>query len=216
MREIIVFDLDGTLLSHDSMRIWITEQLKSHPLRWLCGIMIMPIALVCMRFKPLRYWGISLFLHIAIYGLNEQQLQEKFKDFALRIKNHSIPDLYWFQDGLLVLKAHLDAGRSIILVTGCLELLAKELMISMELNVEAVGTTIKNKGNQWMIESHCINEEKVRRLKLIGIDQWLATYSDDPIQDRPILMKGKYAYLINSDHLHSYHKIKNLNFLQWR
>ena len=216
MPDVIIFDLDGTLLSGDSMRTWITEQLKSHPVRFLCALVSMPVASILMKFKKTKEIGISIFLWIATYGLSKDQLQEEFRTFSIRIKNNSIPNLTWFQDGLLEIKAHLDQERRVILATGTPELLAKELLSSMDLDIEAVGTTLKNRNRGWISESHCVNEEKVRRLKKLNIQNWLATYSDDIKQDYPILMNGKYAYVINDKKSKQIsYKLQNLQFLEW-
>ncbi|QUV71461.1 hypothetical protein AbD4_03865 [Acinetobacter baumannii] len=38
MKEIVVFDLDGTLLSGDSTKAWLTDKLKSNLLRFIACI----------------------------------------------------------------------------------------------------------------------------------------------------------------------------------
>ena len=206
MPEIVVFDLDGTLLSSDATRIWITKQLKSHPLRFITAIAIIPLAILFMKFKKYKILGISIFLWIATYGLTRQQLEENFKTFAMGIKNNSIPNLYWFKEGISELNSHLIEGRDIVIATGSPELLAKELLESIGLNVRYVGIPLKNKVGGWVGGTYCIKEEKVDRLKLIGINhKCFATYTDDIKNDYPILINSKYPYLINVD------KQKNLS-----
>lgn len=217
MPETVVFDMDGTLLSSDSTKIWITKQLKSHPFRLLSAIVVMPVAIPLMKFKKHRLLGISIFLWIATYGLNKQQLEEKFKIFAIEIKNNSIPNLYWFKDAISELNAHLAQGRQIVIATGSPELLTKELLKSIDLDVTYVGTTLKNKAGGWIGEIHCINEEKVRRLHSIGINhEWFATYTDDIKNDYPILINSKYPYLINAHKQKNPHrKLQKIQHLKW-
>ena len=217
MPEIVVFDLDGTLLSSDATRIFITKQLKSYPLRFLSAIAIMPLAILLMKFKKYKILGISIFLWIATYGLSRQQLEENFKTFAMGIKNNSIPNLYWFKEGISELNSHLIEGRDIVIATGAPELLAKEVLESIGLNVRYVGIPLKNKVGGWVGGTYCINEEKVNRLKLIGINhKWFATYTDDIKNDYPILINSKYPYLINADkQKHLSKKLKNMHYLEW-
>ena len=217
MPEIVVFDLDKTLLSNDATRIWIIRQLKSHPLRLLSAIAIMPLAIILMKFKKYKVLGVSIFLWIATYGLSRKQLEENFKIFAVEIKNNSIPNLYWFKDGVSELNSHLIEGRHIVIATGSPELLAKELLTSIGLDVRCVGTPLKNKIGGWVGGTHCINEEKVNRLKLIGINHiWFATYTDDIKNDYPILINSKYPYLINGGKQKKLSKkLKNIRYLEW-
>lgn len=51
MKEIVVFDLDGTLLSGDSTRTWLTDKLKSNIFRFIAALIVTPIALPLMKFK---------------------------------------------------------------------------------------------------------------------------------------------------------------------
>lgn len=215
--EIVVFDLDGKLLSSDATRIWITKQLKSHPLRFITAIAIIPLAILFMKFKKYKILGISIFLWIATYGLTRQQLEENFKTFAMGIKNNSIPNLYWFKEGISELNSHLIEGRDIVIATGSPELLAKELLESIGLNVRYVGIPLKNKVGGWVGGTYCINEEKVNRLKLIGINyKWFAIYTDDIKNDYPILINSKYPYLINADKQKNLSKkLKNMHYLEW-
>ncbi|EOA5500231.1 haloacid dehalogenase-like hydrolase, partial [Acinetobacter baumannii] len=50
MKEIVVFDLDGTLLSGDSTRTWLTDKLKSNIFRFIAALIVTPIALPLMKF----------------------------------------------------------------------------------------------------------------------------------------------------------------------
>lgn len=82
MKEIVVFDLDGTLLSGDSTKAWLTDKLKSNIFRFIAALIVMPIALLIMKFKKYKSNGASLYLWIATYGLNEEKLEYSFKNFS--------------------------------------------------------------------------------------------------------------------------------------
>ena len=215
--EIIVFDLDGTLLSTDSTKVWLMKQLKSHPFRLIGAIFISPIAIPLMKFKKYKSIGASLFLWIATYGLNKNQLEEKFRDFSIEIKSNSISGLYWFKDGISELKLHIKANRKIFIATAALELLAVELLKSIDINAKVVGTPLKMKIGGWIGGVHCRHEEKLRRLQLIGINPpWLSTYTDDIKEDYPILINCKKPYLVNGDQqIKLKTELQNIHYLKW-
>ncbi|MDU6283938.1 MAG: haloacid dehalogenase-like hydrolase [Acinetobacter sp.] len=207
MKEIVVFDLDGTLLSGDSTKAWLTDKLKSNIFRFIAALIVMPIALPIMKFKKYKSNGASLYLWIATYGLNEEKLEYSFKNFSKNIKNNSFNSLYWFEQGINEVKDHLANRRIVFIATAAPEKLANVLLDSINLDVRIIGTPLQNKLGGWISGIHCRSEEKVRRLNKLDIKQpWFATYSNDIENDLPILISAKLPYLINEDN----NKIKNI------
>ncbi|NUF17376.1 haloacid dehalogenase-like hydrolase, partial [Acinetobacter lactucae] len=197
MKEIVVFDLDGTLLSDDSTKAWLTNKLKSNLLRIIATIIITPIALPLMKFKKYKSKGASLYLWIATYGLNEEKLEYSFKNFSKNIKNNSFNSLYWFEQGINEVKDHLANRRIVFIATAAPVKLANVLLESINLDVRIIGTPLQNKLEGWISGIHFRTEEKVRRLNKLDIKQpWFATYSDDIEDDLPILISAKLPYLI--------------------
>ncbi|MDT1780930.1 haloacid dehalogenase-like hydrolase [Acinetobacter baumannii] len=217
MKEIVVFDLDGTLLSGDSTKAWLTDKLKSNLLRFIAAFIVTPVALPLMKFKKYKSRGASLYLWIATYGVNEEELEYSFKIFSNNIKDITSDSLYWFEQGITEVKDHLAHGRIVFIATAAPEKLANVLLESINLDVQIIGTPLQKKLGGWTSGIHCRSEEKVRRLNKLDIKQpWFATYSDDIEDDLPILMGAKLSYLINGDNNKIKHiKIKNLKLLNW-
>ncbi|WP_337077936.1 haloacid dehalogenase-like hydrolase [Acinetobacter pittii] len=217
MKEIVVFDLDGTLLSGDSTKAWLTDKLKSNIFRFIAALIVTPIALPIMKFKKYKSKGASLYLWIATYGLNEEKLEYSFRNFCKNIKNNSFNSLYWFEQGINEVKDHLANRRIVFIATAAPEKLANVLLDSINLDVRIIGTPLQNKLGGWISGIHCRSEEKVRRLNKLDIKQpWFATYSDDIEDDLPILISAKLPYLINGDNNKIKNiKIKNLKILNW-
>lgn len=217
MKEIVVFDLDGTLLSGDSTKAWLTDKLKSNIFRFIDALIVTPIALPLMKFKKYKSKGASLYLWIATYSLNEEELEYSFKNFSKNINETTSSSLYWFKQGIAEVKDHLANGRIVFIATAAPEKLANVLLESINLDVRIIGTPLQNKLGGWISGIHCRSEEKVRRLNKVDIKQpWFATYSDDIDDDLPILMGAKKPYLINSDNNKIKNiKIKNLKLLNW-
>lgn len=217
MKEIVVFDLDGTLLSGDSTKAWLTDKLKSNLLRFIAAIIVSPIALPLMKFKKYKSKGASLYLWIATYGVNEEELEYSFKSFSNNIKDITSDSLYWFEQGITEVKDHLAHERIVFIATAAPEKLANVLLESINLDVRIIGTPLKKKLGGWISGIHCRSEEKVRRLNKLDIKQpWFATYSDDVEDDLPILVSAKLPYLINGDNNKIKNiKINNLKILNW-
>lgn len=217
MKEIVVFDLDGTLLSGDSTKAWLTDKLKSNIFRFIAALIVTPIALPLMKFKKYKSKGASLYLWIATYSLNEEELEYSFKNFSKNINETTSSSVYWFKQGIAEVKDHLANGRIVFIATAAPEKLANVLLESINLDVRIIGTPLQNKLGGWISGIHCRSEEKVRRLNKVDIKQpWFATYSDDIDDDLPILMSAKKPYLINSDNNKIKNiKIKNLKLLNW-
>ncbi|HEM6632595.1 TPA: haloacid dehalogenase-like hydrolase [Acinetobacter nosocomialis] len=217
MKEIVVFDLDGTLLSGDSTKAWLTDKLKSNIFRFIAALIVTPIALPLMKFKKYKSKGASLYLWIATYSLNEEELEYSFKNFSKNINETTSGSLYWFKQGIAEVKDHLANGRIVFIATAAPKKLANVLLEPINLDVRIIGTPLKNKLGGWISGIHCRSEEKVRRLNKVDIKQpWFATYSDDIDDDLPILMGAQKPYLINSDNNKIKNiKIKNLKLLNW-
>ncbi|WP_269913868.1 haloacid dehalogenase-like hydrolase [Acinetobacter sp. HY1485] len=205
-QQIVIFDMDGTLLSADSTKIWLTQQLKSNPIRFIFALVILPIAMLLMQIKRFKGFGASLFVWVATFGLSEHQLKTNFSNFA-----HHLKGLHWFADALTTLNEHLAQNRRVIVVTAAPEWLAQALISSLHLNIEVLGTPLKPVFSGWVGGQHCSHEQKVTRLKEIGITApWFATYSDHIKDDYPILSHCENSYLINSNAQHS--KFKHLTW----
>jgi len=216
MNEIVVFDMDGTLLSNDSTKQWIKEALKDNIFRLSGAIFIMPLALPLMKIKKYKSIGASLFLWLATVGLSDAELHESFIKFSEKIKTKSYDDLYWFIDGIQEMDKHIKNGKKVIIVTAAPEILATVLVESIGINVNIIGTPLKKKIGGWIGGKHCRHKEKVRRLELQGIKApWFATYSDDIEDDYPILINSKNPYLINSDNKKIDNKLTNVIKLKW-
>lgn len=199
MNKVIVFDMDGTLLSSDSTKLWITESIKMNIFRVIGALLIIPFAIPLMKIKKTKRIGISLFFWVATFGLSERKLKERFENFAEKIKKKENKKIYWFSDGINELNKHLKNENKVFIVTAAPEILAKVLFESIHMQPIIIGSSLHREMGGWIFNKHCRHNEKIRRLELNGIKgPWEATYSDDIIDDYPIFVNCKKPYLINS------------------
>lgn len=155
MKEIVVFDLGGTLLSGDSTKAWLTDKLKSNIFRFIAALIVMPIALPLMKFKKYKSKGASWYLWIATYGLNEEELEYSFKIFSNNIKGTTSDSLYWFKQGITEVKDHLANGRIVFIAAAAPERLANVLLGSINLDVQIIGTPLQKRLGGWVSRIHC-------------------------------------------------------------
>ena len=194
-KKIVIFDMDGTLFAADSTKLWLTQQLKQHFLRFMLGISIFPIAILLMQIKLFKGLGASLFVWVATVGLTEHQLKQNFSTFVHQLK--------WFKDALITINEHLAQNRRVIVVTAAPEWLAQAIISSVGLPIEVLGTPLKPILGGWVGGKHCRHQEKIVRLNQIGVTApWFITYSDHAKDDFPILINSQYAYLINASTQH--------------
>ncbi|MNG76436.1 haloacid dehalogenase-like hydrolase [Serratia plymuthica] len=216
MSEVVIFDLDKTLLSGDSTKAWMLMRFRTGKLRFFCAAVLAPIALLFLKSKRFKSTGASIFFFIASFRMKEKEMMDSFFLFSSKIRDGKINGVNWFKDGLLELLKHREEGRRVIIATAAPELLAYKIIEAINLNLEVIGTPLsKTLFNGWVAGNHCRNEEKVRRIKMKGIyPKWHSTYTDDIDDDYPILINSENPYLINSKCKHG-HVVKNLNLLNW-
>lgn len=216
MAKIVVFDLDGTLISNDSTKVWITQSLMANPLRLCIALLIMPVAMLFMKIKKYKIIGSSLFLWVATFGLNQVQLHRQLKQFSQNINQNKFKTLHWFKDGLAELKTQIKTADQVIIITAAPEILAQTLLHSLNIDATIMGTPLKRTFGGWVGYAHCRHTEKLRRLQSFGINQpWHASYSDDIQEDYPILSHCQYAYLINAHSAQPIQHQLNIKHLTW-
>jgi len=216
MREVVIFDLDKTLLSGDSTKAWMLMRFKTGKVRFLCATILAPLALLLLKFNRFKATGASILFFTASFGMTEKTMKESLGSFSSDIRDGKIKNVNWFKDGLRVLLTHIEEGRRVIIVTASPEWLADEIAKAINLDVEVIGTPLSRKQfNVWAVGQHCRNKEKVRRIKIKGIEtKWHSTYTDDIDDDYPILINSENPYLINSKDKKG-HLVNNLQFLDW-
>ncbi|MBD1231016.1 hypothetical protein IDM33_16665 [Acinetobacter seifertii] len=82
--------------------------MKSNIFRFIAALIVTPIALPLMKFKKYKSKGASLYLWIATYSLNEEELEYSFKNFSKNINEITSGSLYLFEQGIAEVKDHLN------------------------------------------------------------------------------------------------------------
>ncbi len=101
-------------------------------------------------------------------------------------------------EGLAQVRAHLDAGDRVLIVTGCAEELAGAICQRLGLDgVEIIGSRLRHKWGGQVVLEHCVGGQKVLRLEREhGLSAWSHVYTDH-ILDLPLMQRADAFTMVN-------------------
>ena len=194
--NIVVFDLDGTLIDGDSTSVWINQTLIKFPIRAAIAILTLPIILPMLAFINTRHRAASFVLWLTTKNMTQDTLITSFNNFAEKLANGKMK-LKWRKSGLATLKQYQKDGAFIIIVTASPEWLASALFKAIDCNAVVVGSTLKMSKGAWVGDFHCSHKAKCSRLEELGYGtQWASVYTDSP-DDIPLLMQTNEPNVVN-------------------
>lgn len=216
--DVVVFDLDGTLIDGDSTSRWITDTLLKSPLRAIIAVIALPIIVPMLKSLTLRPRAASFMIWLTTLGMSHEDLQLSFESFANKIANKSTK-LSWRSLGLSTLENHQKNGSRVVIVTASPERLAGALFDAINNDVVVIGSTLKQSKNGWVGDFHCSHAAKCSRLKEFGYGEfWSVVYTDSP-DDLPMLKQSKRPVVINchkgSDLRKFYECVPNYERINW-
>jgi len=190
-----VFDLDGTLLDGDSTGLWLWERVRRSPVRALAILAVAPIAAPLVIAPRTRRLGASILLWIATAGLTERALSASCQRFADAF-HAGESALAWRAAGMAALRAHLDAGDRVIVVTAAPALLAEALIRPLGHPIAVLGTSLKRRGGGWIADVHCRHQRKCHALAEAGHGaRWGYAYTDS-LDDLPLLRGAEKPVIV--------------------
>ncbi|QLY28723.1 HAD-IB family phosphatase [Nocardia huaxiensis] len=190
--EIVVFDLDGTLVRGDSFSRFLTELFLRRPLHsLLASIPALPLSL----FPRWRRPAANLWLRAATTGLTEARYQQLVESYVRR--RYSPTPGRPIHAALTRLHAHQTAGHTVIVVTGSEERLAREICRSLGLEgIEVVGTTLVPHRGAMELGIHCYGPAKLQRLREKGFSGPISCVYTDSSVDLPLLTAATQRFLV--------------------
>jgi HAD superfamily hydrolase (TIGR01490 family) len=195
MREVVIFDLDGTLTRKDTYLGFLAAVLRKRPWRVL-GCLHLPVCYGLFRTGLVsNSWLKACFLKAVAGGLTRDNLETTAEQFA-----GTVFSAYLRPGALEQLRAHRDAGARIVIATASLDVYVPQ--IAARLGVDP-GDTICTRA-QWtggnlltgaLDGDNCYGEAKVAAVQLWlaanGLAAVSAAYSDHH-SDLPLLeMAGR-------------------------
>lgn len=192
--QMVVFDLDGTLVRDDSFSRFLYRLLVRTPRRRVATAVTLPLigSMFAVPDWRIRTAAVNLWLWIGTAGLPDADHLELAERFARRhAGRRTIPV------AVARLREHLVAGDRVAVVTGSEEHLARAMLRILGMDgVQIVGSTLRRRWGALAIDVHCYGPVKLQRLQAAGIRPPFARAYTDNAADLPLILAATERYLV--------------------
>ncbi|MBT0585311.1 HAD-IB family phosphatase [Alteromonas oceanisediminis] len=196
-RSVALFDLDYTLISSDCTAHWLRFMLTRNWRRKLLTLCLMPL----VKWADWRKWTLaqrnSVYLWAATAGLSRQ----RYLTLRWRAARYVIDDkgVQAYPEGLARLDWHRSQGHHVIIVTGALRWLARDICRALGIQYDVLLGSSDAKFYAGRISAEfCYAQNKVNLLNERGLIAHGADYAySDSAADIPLLSVSRRRYVIN-------------------
>jgi phosphatidylglycerophosphatase C len=194
--EVVVFDFDLTLTRWDTADRFFRWLLKRDVWRLAFVWAAMPIVGPMLFFASTRKWPIRYAIWIATLGRTGEALDALVREHVDAV--FADGDSVFLAAGLERLKSHTENGHVVVIATGTLEPLARELLRRERLeHVPLIASTLRPFLGGMARDRHCFGRNKVTMLGERGFaPPYAAAYSDHQC-DLPVLQLSRQCWLIS-------------------
>jgi phosphatidylglycerophosphatase C len=196
-RPVVVFDFDLTLTAWDTAGRFFRWLLLRE--LWRLGLVLiaLPALGLLLVAKSTRRSPVRFAIWAATLGRTQRDLRTLARRHVQLVFSKAPP--VFFRDGLARLQYHLKEGHTVVIATGCLEVLAQEFLSHAGFgHIALVGSTLRPFLGGMAAHRHCFGQNKVPMLTERGFPPpWAIGYSDSE-SDLPVLHHCQQSYLINA------------------
>jgi phosphatidylglycerophosphatase C len=189
---VIVFDFDGTLTCRDSFLDFCARYGLSRPFRLL--FLLLPLAPLGLLLALLWSRGVggSVLLWAMTVGTPPRSFVSALKRYARGRLARSVHEPI-----LSELTRHREEGHRVIIATGSLRMLVRELLAARGVGrVATVGTRLERCCGGWIAPVHCTGSVKVDALRLrYGVSAWACVYTNS-FADRALMSRARNITLV--------------------
>lgn len=194
-KKIAIFDFDKTIISKDSMFLFVWYSVKRHPMTIIHLIRILWNT-VLYKLKLIQVERVKSSYFYAIRHMNESDLEQFY---------NTMLSPHFYQEALSELQSNKQQGYHNIVVTASPHAYVKYMM-TLPFVDEVIGTELVRQDGQYTHHiqgNNCKGEEKVARihayLQTVGfhIDYEHSRAYSDSLCDMPIFKLVKNRFLIN-------------------
>jgi phosphatidylglycerophosphatase C len=192
--NIVVYDMDGTLIRGDCAERFIRNSIKASFWRSLLFLLIAPIAYPLLSMPSIRKSGVSAFLWVATVGLSETEYLKRLDHF---IEHYPLRPI---EPVLAQCRKDIADGLHVVIATGASEYIARGLLKRLTLigPVRLVASQTKRFLGGLVSSVQCNGEIKLQQLILKNFQPpYLRVYSDSAL-DLPILLSTTQPILVNA------------------
>lgn len=192
----VVFDFDLTLTNWDTADHFFRWLLKRQPWRLAMVLALAPVLLPLFLLRSTRKWPVRVAVWVATLGRSHEALDVLVTAHVDEVFAGAAP--VFLHEGLARLQSHIQQGHRVVIATGCLEVLARELLTRAGYgHVPLVGSSLKPRFWGLASNEHCFGPRKISMLASRGFaPPWSVSYTDHQC-DLPVLKLSDQRFLVN-------------------
>lgn len=192
MSEWIVFDLDETVIDHDTFSRFLVHLLCRDPWRVVLALLILPVAGFFLATRRLKAQGASSLLWIATIGVSDEAFEELADDYVttLGVKSRCYPE------AVAEIEMLFEAGYKIAVVTASAEVLASRIVQEIDPRLALRGSHLKRVAGGLVADYHCYGANKITHVRAF-CETARAVYSDSA-SDTPMFSLADEVVLVNA------------------
>lgn len=196
VRPVTLFDLDGVFTYKDTMGSLVAGQLFRKPWRLIPAMVLLAAAGLSAHNSSLRPWAHRGLVAVALHSLTEEHYELLAVDTARSLAaDESVVNVQAVQ---LALGA-LETGR-VVVVTGSERRLAREFLNRVGLgHAELIASELSFPRGNARLLSHMVGGQKVRGVRMRGLDPAAATLYTDSASDLSLARVVRDTKLVNPD-----------------
>jgi phosphatidylglycerophosphatase C len=194
--RVVVFDFDLTLTHWDTADRFFRWLLGRS--RWRLALVLLPLPVLAplLLSRATRRWPIRYAVWAATLGRTLGDLQQLVRQHSDAV--FAEPRPLFVAAAVARLRNHLEQGDRLVIATGCLEPLARELLERGGLgHVPLVASTLRPFLGGLARDRHCFGRNKIPMLAERGFPPpWAIAYTDHHC-DLPVLALSREWYLVS-------------------
>jgi phosphatidylglycerophosphatase C len=193
---VVVFDFDLSLTRWDTAVRYFRWLLRRDAWRLAIAVVASPLLVPLFLLESTRRWPIWFAVWLATLGRSPSTLRALAEKHILSLPNGH--ESVFLPAAVERLRAHLRKGDRVVIATGCLEPLARELLERAGFgSVALVASSLRPFLGGMVRDEHCFGPNKIPMLSARGFaPPWAVAYTDHHA-DLPVLRHSVERYLVS-------------------
>lgn len=188
-----VFDLDETIIDHDTFGKYLVHLLLRQRWRAVIALAVLPVAGPMSLTRRWKARGASILLWIATVGVSEQTLTDVVNSYVqnLEVRRRC------YREALAEIQRLMDNGTAVAVVTASAEVLARPICAEIDHRIVVLGSKLTRRAGGLVANYHCYGPKKVEPVRSLG-GQVEAAFGDSR-SDLPMLELAEQMILVNAN-----------------